>query len=192
MANEEQPFQITITDEELSLLKRKLDDTRFPDEINDAEWAYGAPLSDTRRLADRWRDGYDWRAHERELNSLPMFTRPVEVRGFGELNVHYVHQTSSVKGAIPLLFVHGCKSFPSLPSVFPNCFRLAFAVGPGSFLEVTKVLPLLTAASPEHPSFHVVAPSLPGYAWSEGVQKKGFHAEHYAEVCVVWFKFGLC
>jgi len=117
MANEEQPFQIAIPEEELSLLKRKLDDTRFPDERDDAEWAYGAPLSGIRRLADRWRGGYDWRAHERELNSLPMFTRPVEVQEFGELNLHYVHQRSSVKDAIPLLFVHGCKSFhPSLLS----------------------------------------------------------------------------
>ena len=47
------------------------------------------------------------------------------------------------------------------------------------------MLPLLIAASPDHPSFHVVAPSLPGYAWSEGVRKKGFRAEHYAEVCVI-------
>ena len=119
MVNEEQPFQIAITEEALSLLKRKLDDTRFPDEINDAEWAYGAPLADIRRLVERWRDGYDWRAHERELNLLPMFTRPVEVQEFGELNVHYVHQRSSVKGAIPLLFVHGCKSPLFHPSLLP-------------------------------------------------------------------------
>ena len=46
-------------------------------------------------------------------------------------------------------------------------------------------MPLLIASSPDHPSFHVVAPSLPGYAWSEGVRKKGFSAEHYAEVCVI-------
>ncbi|KAH9037763.1 hypothetical protein EDB84DRAFT_1124766 [Lactarius hengduanensis] len=39
------------------------------------------------------------------------------VDGFGELNVHDVHQKSTAKGAIPLLFVHGW---------------------PGSFLEVTK------------------------------------------------------
>ena len=44
------------------------------------------------------------------------------------------------------------------------------------------MLPLLTAASPNHPSFHVVAPSLPGFAWSEGARKKGFCPEHYAEV----------
>ncbi|KAH9018195.1 alpha/beta-hydrolase [Lactarius deliciosus] len=160
MASEE-PFKIAVSDDDLALLKRKLDDTRLPDEINAAEWAYGAPLADIKRLADRWKDGYDWRAHERKLNALPMFTRTIAVDGFGELNLHYVHQKSTAKGAIPLLIVHGW---------------------PGSFLEVTKVLPLLTAVSADHPSFHVVAPNLPGYAWSEAVLKKGFNAKHYAEL----------
>jgi hypothetical protein len=41
------------------------------------------------------------------------------VEGFGELSVHYVHQRSSVKGAIPLLFVHGCKS-----PFYTTAFRL--------------------------------------------------------------------
>ncbi|KAH9035738.1 alpha/beta-hydrolase [Lactarius pseudohatsudake] len=157
----EQPFKIAVPDDALALLKRKLDDTRLPDEVDAAEWAYGAPLADIKRLVSRWKDGYDWRTHERKLNALPMFTRTIAVDGFGELDVHYVHQRSATKGAIPLLFVHGW---------------------PGSFLEVTKILPLLTAVSADHPSFHVVAPSLPGYAWSEGVLKKGFVAEHYAEL----------
>ncbi|KAH8990636.1 alpha/beta-hydrolase [Lactarius hatsudake] len=160
MASEE-PFKIAVSDDDLALLKRKLDDTRLPDEINAAEWAYGAPLADIKRLADRWKDGYDWRTHERKLNALPMFMRTIAVNGFGELNLHYVHQKSAAKGAIPLLIVHGW---------------------PGSFLEVTKVLPLLTAVSADHPSFHVVAPNLPGYAWSEAVLKKGFNAKHYAEL----------
>jgi hypothetical protein len=186
MANE-QPFQITIAEEELSLLKRKLDDTRFPDEVDGVDWAYGAPLADIRRLAERWRNGYDWRAHERELNTLPMFTRSLEVGGFGELKVHYVHQRSSVRGAIPLLFVHGCK-FPFHPSLLSShIVYWARSTRPGSFLEATKALPLLTAASPDHPSFHVVAPSLPGFAWSEGVRKKGSHAKHYAEVWLTRF-----
>jgi len=157
----EQPFQISIPEEALSLLQRKLDDTRLPDEIDGADWDYGVPLSEIRRLIERWRNSYDWRAHESELNKLPMFTRPIEVEGFGELDVHYIHQRSSVSGAIPLLFVHGW---------------------PGSFLEVKKMLPLLIEASADQPSFHVVAPSLPGFAWSEGVRKKGFHGKHYAEL----------
>ena len=104
----ETPFKISVPEDALALLKRKLDDTRLPDEVNAAEWAYGAPLADIRRLANRWNDGYDWRAHERKLNALPMFTRTIAVDGFGELSVQYVHQRSAAEGAIPLLFVHGC------------------------------------------------------------------------------------
>ena len=55
--------------------------------------------------------------------------------------------------------------------------------GPGSFYEVRKLLPLLTASSPEHPSFHVVALSLPGFGFSEAPRKQGFAIKQYAEVC---------
>jgi hypothetical protein len=78
----EKPFKIIVSDDALALLKRKLDDTCLPDEVKEAEWAYGVPLADIRRLVSRWKDGYDWRAHERELNVLPMFTRTIEVGGF--------------------------------------------------------------------------------------------------------------
>ena len=56
--------------------------------------------------------------------------------------------------------------------------------GPGSFIEVRKILPLLvqTSADGKFPSFHVVAFSLPGYGFSEAPKKPGFVAEHYAEV----------
>jgi len=47
---------------------------------------------------------------------------------------------------------------------------------------VKKVLPLLTAAAPDSPSFHVVALSLPNFGFSQGVTKKGFRAAQYAEV----------
>ncbi|KAA1473718.1 alpha/beta-hydrolase [Dentipellis sp. KUC8613] len=158
----EVPFTIAIPDDALALLQQKLALTRLPDELDAAGWAYGAPLADVRRLVARWRGGYDWRAHEAQLNKeLPMFTRDVAVDGFGVLNVHYVHQRSEVAAAVPLLFVHGW---------------------PGSFLEVRKILPLLTRASKEHPSFHVVAFSLPGYGFSEGVRKKGFTMPQYAEL----------
>ena len=47
---------------------------------------------------------------------------------------------------------------------------------------MTKILPLLTAASADHPSFHVVAISLPGYAFSSAPKKKGFDVNKYAEI----------
>ena len=104
----ESHFQISVPDDAPALLQRKLADVRFPDELSDAGWDYGAPLSDVKRLVNMWKDGYDWRAHERELNQLPIFTQDIEVEGFGILSIHYVHQRSELESAIPLLFVHGC------------------------------------------------------------------------------------
>jgi len=51
---------------------------------------------------------------------------------------------------------------------------------------VLKLLPLLTEAREEKegdPSFHVVAPSLPNFGFSEAVTKPGFGLAQYAEVC---------
>uniref|UniRef100_A0A0W0G3Y3 Epoxide hydrolase N-terminal domain-containing protein n=2 Tax=Moniliophthora roreri TaxID=221103 RepID=A0A0W0G3Y3_MONRR len=156
------PFQIAIPDSSLDLLKKKLELSRLPDEINEAGWDYGAPLSDIRRLVARWKDGYNWRKHEKALNEeMPQFTMDIAVEGHGVLNIHYVHKESKVKGVIPLLFVHGW---------------------PGTFIEVRKILPLLTADEPGQPSFHVVALGLPGYGFSEGTKKKGFDLKKYAEV----------
>jgi hypothetical protein len=120
---QEQPFKITVPDDELALLNRKLQDTRLPDEVNGAKWDYGVPLADIKRLASRWKDGYDWRTHESKLNALPMFTRTIAVDGFGELSVHYVHQRSAIEGAIPLLFVHGCTSSPIPSELFNKSYR---------------------------------------------------------------------
>lgn len=105
-----EPFTISIPDDKLLSLQRKLALTTLPDELEYAGWAYGAPLADVTRLLARWKDGFDWRAQEAALNAeLPQFRRAIEVDEHGTLDVHYIHQRS-VKDAIPLLFVHGCES----------------------------------------------------------------------------------
>lgn len=108
----EQPFQVNVSDADIQLLHNKLELHRFPDELEDAGWDYGAPLSDIKRLVARWKDGYDWKKFEANLNQFPMFTRDIPVEGHDTLNIHYIHQKSTVAGAIPLLFVHGCRSQP--------------------------------------------------------------------------------
>ena len=105
----EKPFKLAVPDADIDLLQRRLELVRFPDELEGAGWDYGSPLADVKRLAAHWKNGFDWRKAEAEINKLPMFTRDIEVDGFGTLNIHYVHQVSEVKGAIPLLFVHGCE-----------------------------------------------------------------------------------
>ncbi|KAK7464769.1 hypothetical protein VKT23_005976 [Stygiomarasmius scandens] len=172
MPSPETPYKISISDSELSILHQKLALTRLPDEVEDAGWDYGVPLSDARRLLARWKDGFDWRKAERELNEeMPQFTRDIEVDGHGTLNIHYMHKKSSAKEAIPLLFVHGW---------------------PGSFIEARKILPLLTEpGSSDVPSFHVVALNLPGFGFSDAPKKKGFRLAQYAELyggkhCLAW------
>jgi len=159
----EKPFQIAIPEERLAHLRARLDLTTFPDELEDVGWNYGVPKEDLKRLVSRWKDTFDWRQQEAQLNNeLPdQFTRDIQVEGHGTLNIHYVHRKSATVDAVPLLFVHGW---------------------PGSFLEIRKILPLLTASSPEHPSFHVVALSLPGFGFSEAAKHKGFAHPQIAEV----------
>lgn len=103
------PFKIDVPQTEIDDLQTKLRLARFPDELEGAAWDYGAPLADVKRLAKKW-EQWDWREAERKLNEYPQFHTDIEVSGFGSLNIHFLHQKSDTKGAIPLLFVHGCKS----------------------------------------------------------------------------------
>ncbi|KAJ5647153.1 Alpha/beta hydrolase fold-1 [Penicillium lividum] len=154
------PFTIAVPDEHIRQLNQKLEQATFPDELDAAGWDMGVPLVDMKRLVITWRETFDWRAQEKKLNDqLKQFTVPVTVDDFGDLDIHVVHHRSGNPRAIPLLFIHGW---------------------PGNFLEVTKLLPLLT--KDDHgPAFNVVAPSLPNYGFSQGVQKRGFGLAQYTE-----------
>lgn len=151
-------FQISITDNELDLLRRKLELTRLPSDLAGEEWAEQNGV--TLRLVDDtmsyWRDHYSWRSEEARLNNMPQYMTSIGTDHFGETDLHFVHSLSSSHKAIPLLFLHGW---------------------PGSFQEVSKALPKLNAAG-----FHVVAPSLPGFGFSSCPNKGGFKVRQIAEV----------
>lgn len=109
-----EPYTIHVPDANIVKLKRKLEDTDYPDELeSDDQWCYGAPLSDVKRLAEYWRTGFDWRKTEAGINELPNYRKKVNVDGFGDIDVHFVRQKSGVEGAIPLLFCHGCAFTPT-------------------------------------------------------------------------------
>jgi hypothetical protein len=181
----ETPFTVNIPDSELEQLKQRLELTRLPDELEDSGWDYGVPLKDMKRLVEYWKTKYDWRKHEAGLNAtLPQFTRDIEVEGHGTLNIHYVHKKCDNANAIPLLFVHGCERRISFLLRRGGLLWWGF-VGPGSFYEGSKIVPLLTDASKPGPHFHVVVFSLPGYGFSEGAKTKGFGLRQYAEVSII-------
>ncbi|KAI4180937.1 MAG: hypothetical protein L6R41_006928, partial [Letrouitia leprolyta] len=102
-----EPFKLSVPDPQLERLSQKLSTTNFPDELDEAGWDYGAPLAEIKRLTKYWQEKYDWRKAEAQINELPNFKTPIDVDGFGTLNIHFVHQKSPIEGAIPLLFAHG-------------------------------------------------------------------------------------
>lgn len=57
----EKSFKISVADESLDLLQQKLSLVRFPDELEDAGWDYGVPLSHMKRLTEFWTSGYVFR-----------------------------------------------------------------------------------------------------------------------------------
>ncbi len=153
-------FQIHVPDATLDDLRTRLERTRFPDQIDAADWRYGTELSYLRDLCHYWREKFDWRAQERLLNRLDQFT--AEVDG---LELHFVHARSRQRSAIPLLMVHGW---------------------PGSFFEFHKVIRPLSDPTRhgggERDAFHVICPSLPGYGFSEAPRRAGFDVKAMAQV----------
>jgi pimeloyl-ACP methyl ester carboxylesterase len=154
------PFSIDIPDEVLKDLHGRLSRTRYPDEIEGSSWTYGTELSYIKELCEYWRTEYDWRAHERALNRFDHFR--TEIDGLG---IHFIHQRSKEKEAIPLIITHGW---------------------PSSVFEFTKIIGLLTDpvahGGRAEDAFHVVCPSLPGYGFSDAPRQGGFHCKRVAGV----------
>lgn len=105
-----EPYRIAVPQSALDRLASKLSHATFPDELEGAEWSYGAPLADVKRLTTYWKDNFDWGKQEAKLNQLPNYKTAIQVEGFAPLDIHFVHQRSETEGAIPLLFCHGCVS----------------------------------------------------------------------------------
>ncbi|MGW1764031.1 epoxide hydrolase family protein [Streptomyces sp. NPDC002073] len=139
-----QPFRIDIPQADLDDLHRRLDATRWPDELPGVGSTRGVPLDQVRELAAYWRNGFDWRAAEARLNAYPQFTDEID----GE-DIHFLHVRSAEADATPLLLTHGW---------------------PGSVAEFLDVIGPLTdpRAHGGDPAdaFHVVIPSIPGYGFS--------------------------
>jgi pimeloyl-ACP methyl ester carboxylesterase len=110
-----EPFTIDVADAVLDDLRARLERTRWPGPAPGERWSQGADLADLQELVAYWRDGYDWRAAERELNAFPQFL--AEVDG---VRVHFVHVR---RGGIPLIVTHGW------PSAFTEALGLVDRLG---------------------------------------------------------------
>ncbi|HEX3784949.1 MAG TPA: epoxide hydrolase [Pseudonocardiaceae bacterium] len=144
MADQVRPFRSSTTEQQLADLTDRLARTRLARELSGTDWTHGTPPAYLDELVTYWRTEFDWPAAERGLNELPQFLADVD----GD-TLHFVHTKGTGPAPFPLLFTHGW---------------------PGSFWEVHKIIGPLTdpAAHGGDPAdaFDLVAPSLPGYAFS--------------------------
>lgn len=161
-------YEIRVEEEVLTDLQQRLQRTRLPDQLEDADdWSYGANLGVMKEILAYWRDEYDWRSFESYLNTLPHFM--TEIDGF---QVHFVHfkatkqqppQTEAEgshqeETTQPLMFIHGW---------------------PGSFLEC---LPFAERLIKE--GYDVVCPSIPGYGFSSAPKRRGFDQLECARIFI--------
>jgi epoxide hydrolase len=65
------PFVIDIPQSTLDDLKNRLDQARLPEPLPGDGWDTGVPVGWLRDLVDYWRNEYDWRAAEKQLNEFP-------------------------------------------------------------------------------------------------------------------------
>jgi epoxide hydrolase len=152
------PFVIDIPQVELDHLRDRLAHTRWTTGQLPG-WDRGVPTDEVAKLVEYWADGYDWRAHEARMNGFPQFQ--TEIDG---TTVHFLHVRSPELDAFPLVLTHGW---------------------PGTFVEYLDVIDRLTnpRANGGDPAdaFHLVIPSIPGFAFSGPTPDAGWDINRVAQ-----------
>jgi hypothetical protein len=152
------PFSYRAPGSALDDLKRRLAQTRWPEPETVADWSQGVPITKMRALVEYWRTGYDWRRCETRLNGFAQYR--TEIDG---LRIHFLHIRSRQANALPIIITHGW---------------------PGSVIEFFKIIDPLTNPTAHggraEDGFHVVAPSLPGFAFSDKPAERGWNAARIA------------
>jgi len=141
-------YRVYVSDERVEELKQLLKFSKIGPPTY--ENLHAEPLKGTFGLTREWLanakkewETFDWRLVEDELNAFPNYKLKI-----GETDVHFLALFSEKPDAVPLLLLHGW---------------------PGSILEFLPLLSLMKKQySPADLPFHIIVPSLPGYAFSSG------------------------
>ena len=163
MKDDIHPFRIDIGDADLADLRERLARTRWPQEIGDnSNWQAGTSLAYMRELTGYWLSCYDWRAQEAAMNAFPQFRTTID-----DVPVHFIHVKGRGPDPMPLIVNHGW---------------------PWTFWDMRKIIGPLSdpAAYGGDPAdaFDIVAPSLPGFAFSSPLETSGIFFNPTADLWV--------
>jgi pimeloyl-ACP methyl ester carboxylesterase len=145
------PFHVSIPDDVLEDLRARLGKVRLPVDFANDDWSYGTNTAYLRKLLEYWRDGFDWRRQEVQINAFPHYK--VEIDG---IPIHFILQPGQGPAPLPLVCTHGW------PWTFWDWHKV---VGPLSD-------PAAHGGDPED-AFDVVVPSLPGFGFSTPIAVPG-------------------
>ncbi len=143
--NEIRPFCIAIPQEDLEDLRDRLLRTRWPAQLPGDGWNRGVPVTYLKNITEYWQTDYNWRENEAKLNEFPQFITEIDGQ-----TIHFLHVRSPEPNALPLIITH---SWPNSVAEFMKI------IGPLSN-------PRAYGRNPDI-AFHVVAPSIPGFAFSQ-------------------------
>lgn len=146
------PFQAHVSDEKLQHFKDLLKLSPIGTSVFENNGSVGRHFGMQRdwlaNAKDYWLNTFDWRKHEDRFNSYPQFTAKVKDEQGSVLDIHFLALFSQKPDAVPLALYHGW---------------------PGSFVEFLDLVDLLRKKyTPQDLPYHIVVPSLPGYAYSSG------------------------
>lgn len=153
-------FTIQISDQVLTDLKTRLDHIRWPYELLNSGWERGTKKDYLQSLVSYWRNEYDWRAQEKELNNYSQFKCNID-----GIDIHFVQVRGKGPNALPIILTHGW---------------------PDSFIRYKKVISLLTDPASfggdPNDSFDVIIPSLPGFGFSSIPEDRGYNNSQVADL----------
>jgi pimeloyl-ACP methyl ester carboxylesterase len=153
-------FHIQISEEVLDDLIYRLDHVRWPDQLEVSSWEHGTEIGYLKSLVSYWRDHFDWRAQETELNRFSQYHSNVD-----GLDIHFIHERGHGPNPMPIILTHGW---------------------PDSYVRYRKIVPLLT--DPAHyggdaeDSFDVIVPSIPGFGFSSRPDFSGVNNSYVSEI----------
>lgn len=160
------PFTINVPDSALADLRKRINETRWPDKETVADRSQGPRLAKLQEIARHWGTDYDWRKVEARLNALPMFM--TEIDG---VDIHFIHVKSRHPNALPLIVTHGW---------------------PGSVIEQLKIIEPLTNPTAyggrAEDAFDLVIPSIPGFGFSGKPAEPGWGPDRIARAWIELMK----